>query len=34
MLMTPEQFDDVSEYDDRYVYELIHEVVVVSPIPT
>jgi Uma2 family endonuclease len=33
MLMTPEEFDAVVDYDDRYVYELIHGVLVVSPMP-
>jgi Uma2 family endonuclease len=32
-LMTPEEFDAVEEYDDNYVYELIHGVLVVNPIP-
>jgi Uma2 family endonuclease len=34
ILMTPEEFDAVTEYDDRYRYELIHGVLVVSPIPS
>jgi Uma2 family endonuclease len=33
MLMTPEEFDAVTDYDDRYVYELIHGVLIVSPTP-
>jgi Uma2 family endonuclease len=33
MLMTPEEFDAVTDYDDRYSYELIHGVVIVNPIP-
>jgi Uma2 family endonuclease len=33
MLMTPEEFDAVEEYDEEYCYELIHGVLVVSPIP-
>ena len=33
MLMTPEEFDAVTRYDDRWSYELIHGVVVVNPIP-
>ena len=33
MLMTPEEFDAVTNYDDRYVYELIHGVLIVSPTP-
>ena len=32
-LMTPEEFDAVEEYDENYVYELIHGVLVVNPIP-
>ena len=31
MLMTPEEYDAVNDYDDRYRYELIHGVLVVSP---
>lgn len=33
MLMTPEEFDAVIDYDDRFVYELIHGVLIVSPAP-
>ena len=33
MLMTPEEFDAVTDYDDLFVYELIHGVLIVSPIP-
>lgn len=33
ILMTPEEFDSVEEYDDYYRYELIHGLVVVNPIP-
>jgi Uma2 family endonuclease len=33
MLMTPEEFDTVTDYDDGYVYELIHGVLIVSPTP-
>jgi len=33
MLLTPEEFDEVTEYDDRYRYELIRGVLVVTPIP-
>ncbi len=33
MLMTPEEFDR-ADFDDKYVYELIHGVVIVSPIPS
>jgi Uma2 family endonuclease len=32
-LMTPEEFDAVEDYDDNYVYELIHGVLIVNPIP-
>jgi Uma2 family endonuclease len=32
-LMTPDEFDAVEEYDDDYRYELIHGVLVVTPIP-
>jgi Uma2 family endonuclease len=32
-LMTPEEFDDVEEYDEEYRYELVHGVLVVTPIP-
>jgi Uma2 family endonuclease len=33
MLRTPEEFVAVTDYDDQYVYELIHGVLIVSPIP-
>jgi Uma2 family endonuclease len=33
MLMTPEEFDAVTNYDDCYRYELIHGVLIVSPLP-
>jgi Uma2 family endonuclease len=33
MLMTPEEFDAVTEYDDRFRYELIRGVLVVTPTP-
>jgi Uma2 family endonuclease len=33
MLMTPEEFDEVTEYDDGLRYELIRGVLVVAPIP-
>jgi Uma2 family endonuclease len=33
ILMTPEEFDAVEEYDEEYRYELIHGVLVVNPIP-
>src|SRR5260370_18690252 len=32
-LMTPEEFDDAKEWDEDYVYELIHGVLVVAPPP-
>lgn len=34
MLLTPEEFDGVTDYDDLYDYELIKGVVVVNPIPS
>jgi Uma2 family endonuclease len=34
MIMTPEEFDAVTDYDDRYRYELIKGVLVVSPVPS
>ncbi len=33
MLLEPEEFDAVEEYDEDYSYELIHGVLVVNPIP-
>jgi Uma2 family endonuclease len=33
ILMTPEEFDAVEDYDECYTYELIHGVLVVNPIP-
>ena len=33
LLMTAEEFDGIREYDENFRYELIHGVVVVSPIP-
>jgi Uma2 family endonuclease len=33
VLMTPEEFDAVDEWDDNYRYELINGVLVVSPLP-
>lgn len=33
MLMTPEEFDAIEDYDREYRYELVHGVVVVNPIP-
>jgi hypothetical protein len=32
-LMTPEEFDAVADYDDRFVYEQIHGVLIVGPVP-
>jgi Uma2 family endonuclease len=32
-LMTPEEFDAVEEWDETYCYELVHGVLVVTPIP-
>jgi Uma2 family endonuclease len=34
MLMTPEEFDAVTDVDDRYRYELIHGVLIVSRLPS
>ncbi len=31
--MTPEEFDAVTDYDERFTYELIHGVLIVSPTP-
>jgi Uma2 family endonuclease len=33
ILMTPEEFDAIEEYDENYRYELINGVLVVTPIP-
>jgi Uma2 family endonuclease len=33
MLMTPQEFDAIEDYDDCYDYELINGVLIVSPIP-
>src|SRR5258708_1712344 len=33
ILMTPEEFDAVEEYDENYRYELVNGVLVVTPIP-
>lgn len=32
MLMSPEEFDSVQDYDENYRYELVHGVLVVTPI--
>jgi Uma2 family endonuclease len=34
MLLTPQEFDGITEYDESYKYELIHGVLVVNPIPS
>jgi Uma2 family endonuclease len=34
MLMTPEEFDAVTDYDERFAYELVNGVLVVTPIPS
>ena len=34
MLLTPEEFDSIEEYDELYRYELVHGVLVVNPIPS
>jgi len=33
LLMTPEEFDAIEEYDENYTYELVNGVLVVNPIP-
>lgn len=33
ILLTPEEFDAIEDYDESYRYELIHGVLVVNPIP-
>jgi Uma2 family endonuclease len=33
IMMTPEEFDAVEDYDENYTYELVQGVVVVNPIP-
>ena len=33
ILLTPEEFDAITEYDECFTYELIHGVLVVNPIP-
>ena len=33
VLMTPEEFDAIEEYDENYRYELVNGVLVVNPIP-
>ncbi len=33
MLMTPEEFDAATDFDELYSYELIHRVLIVSPPP-
>jgi Uma2 family endonuclease len=32
MLMTPEEFDDADDFDENYSYELMHGVLIVSPL--
>ena len=34
ILMTPEEFDAIADLDDRFHYELIHGVLIVTPIPS
>lgn len=34
MVLPPNEFDEVADYDDRFGYELIHRVVVVNPVPS
>jgi len=33
LLLTPEEFDAITEYDDNYRYELINGVLIVNPFP-
>jgi Uma2 family endonuclease len=33
LMMTPEEFDAIEEYDENYRYELVNGVLVVNPIP-
>jgi Uma2 family endonuclease len=33
MLMTPQEFDAIEQYDDTYHYELIHGMLIVNPFP-
>lgn len=33
MLLTPEEFDAIHDFDENYRYELVHGVLVVNPIP-
>src|SRR5438105_3080957 len=33
ILMSPDEFDALEECDENYDYELVHEVLVVNPIP-
>jgi Uma2 family endonuclease len=33
MLLTPEEFDAATDFDDRFTYELIHGVLIVAPPP-
>src|SRR6516162_7504899 len=33
LLMTPEEFDAIEDYDENYHYELVNGVLVVNPIP-
>ena len=32
-LMSPDEFDEIVDYDECYNYELIHGVLIVNPIP-
>lgn len=34
LLMSPEEFDAIEEYDENYCYELVYGVLVVNPIPS
>jgi hypothetical protein len=33
-LLTPDEFDGVEDWDEDYVYELVHGVLVVTPPPS
>src|SRR5947209_17786203 len=32
-LLTPDEFDAIDDYDENFCYELVHGVLVVTPIP-
>jgi hypothetical protein len=33
MLISPDEFDAITDYDELYSYELIHGILVVTPLP-